>query len=442
MSLATTEPEIESNSIPERPTSPRVASVDAFRGLTILLMVFVNDLGDGAPSWLHHIHPSNADGMTLADLVFPWFLFIVGVSVPLAFERARALGTPRSKQVGHILIRTASLLFMGVVVMNSQEDTSKNAQFWRTIAFTSMILAWSSLPAKGRKVWLALKLLGVFGLVAFLASFRAEPGPARLPFWGTVETWSWLRIGWWGILGLIGWAYLTTAVLTLLFGKRREWLIGAMALLMTLHLAMNHDGLFSRLDQKPWLGAAKPAFEALNRGFEAIEPFVNLGESTGSLAAVAMAGCLLGSILRRDSDVTTPRSRLTWTAVFAFGLAVAGLLTDTFEGINKNAATPAWCFFSASLACVVWMVLYLLMDVAGYRKWSTLIRPAGANPLVAYFLHPITVGVVSLCGFGEKILAYQNSLDGRVVIGGSFAMACFVCAATGLLGRLGLRVKL
>ena len=53
-------------------------------GLTILLMVFVNDLGRAAPSWMHHIQPPDADGMTLADVVFPWFLFIVGVSIPLA----------------------------------------------------------------------------------------------------------------------------------------------------------------------------------------------------------------------------------------------------------------------------------------------------------------------------------------------------------------------
>jgi heparan-alpha-glucosaminide N-acetyltransferase len=99
------------------PPTPRgrVASVDALRGLTILLMVFVNDLGPAAPSWLHHLQPPDADGMTLADLVFPWFLFIVGVSIPLAFERARELGTPVWKRVGHILTRTAGLLIMGVI---------------------------------------------------------------------------------------------------------------------------------------------------------------------------------------------------------------------------------------------------------------------------------------------------------------------------------------
>jgi predicted acyltransferase len=74
------------------PAPGRVASVDALRGLTILLMIFVNDLGPAAPAWMHHIRPPNADGMTLADIVFPAFLFIVGVSIPLAFERARAAG--------------------------------------------------------------------------------------------------------------------------------------------------------------------------------------------------------------------------------------------------------------------------------------------------------------------------------------------------------------
>src|SRR5436309_7344933 len=96
------------------PASPtgRIASVDALRGLTILLMIFVNDLGRGAPSWMHHIQPPRADGMTLADIVFPFFLFIVGVSIPLALERSRAAGLSTWTQLGHILTRSAGLLLM------------------------------------------------------------------------------------------------------------------------------------------------------------------------------------------------------------------------------------------------------------------------------------------------------------------------------------------
>jgi hypothetical protein len=88
------------------------------------------------------------------------------------------------------------------------------------------------------------------------------------------------------------------------------------------------------------------------------------------------------------------------------------------------------------------MVLYLVMDVAGLPGFALLVRPAGANPLVAYFLHPITVGAVALAGLGGALLGYHDSPDPRVVVAGSLAMACFVCVMTGLLGKLGLKVKL
>src|ERR1700733_6539285 len=107
---------------PEPAVSARIASVDALRGLTILLMVFVNDLGHAAPAWMHHIQPPSADGMTLADIVFPAFLFLGGVSIPLAFERAQAAGKSKLTQLVHVLTRTAGLLLLGVIEMNSGHD--------------------------------------------------------------------------------------------------------------------------------------------------------------------------------------------------------------------------------------------------------------------------------------------------------------------------------
>jgi heparan-alpha-glucosaminide N-acetyltransferase len=423
----------------------RVASVDTLRGLTILLMVFVNDLGPGAPAWMHHIQPPRADGMTLADVVFPAFLFIVGVSIPLAFERAREAGKSGWRELGHIFTRTAALLLMGLIDLNRADDRSLQRPLWGLIAFSSLILAWSVVPREPgvrRKTMIGLKSLGIVGLLALLALYRREPLATDVPIWGHVEHWVWLRTGWWGILGLIGWAYLTVSILTLLLRGRREWLMGAMWILMVFHLAQARGGLFTRLNDKPWLGAARGVFAAFGRAIDGIDHYIGLAGATGSLAAVTMAGCLLGSILQRGSDVKTHRARLSWALTFIIGLILAGFVADKFEGINKIGATPTWCFFSAALACIVWTLLYLVMDVAGFRGWSIIVRPAGANPLVAYFMHPIVIWLIALAGLDSLLLGYKSAVDPGMVVGGSVAMAFFVCAATGVLARLGLRMRL
>ena len=87
--------------------------------------------------------------MTLADIVFPFFLFIVGVSIPLAFERAQAAGVSRWAQLLHILIRTAGLLLLGVIELNSEQDRSLPRNLWATLAFTPCCWRGASFPANG-----------------------------------------------------------------------------------------------------------------------------------------------------------------------------------------------------------------------------------------------------------------------------------------------------
>jgi predicted acyltransferase len=439
---------LEADQVPRNGDSKsraRVASVDAVRGLTIFVMIFVNDLGPNAPSWMHHIQPPNADGMTLADVVFPAFLFIVGVSLPLAIRREPMPPTQRLAQLGHILARTLGLLFMGLVQLNSEHDESLPGPLWGLLAFTALICGWCVVPRERgtkRAILLGLKIAGYIGLIVLLAQFRSSPQKTDIPFVGHVEQWVWFRTEWWGILGLIGWAYLTAAILWLTLGRRREWLMGAASVLILLHLAMRHGGLLARLDTKPWLGWFMPALKALQSAIGQLDQFVSLSDAIGSLAAISVAGCLLGSILRRDSDVATHRDRLSWGFTFTLGLLIAGFVCDGFEGINKISATPTWCLWSAALTCACWMVLYSILDVGGFRGWSILLRPAGANPLVAYFLHPITVALIGVLGWHGRLLAYQSSSDPQIVVAGSLAMASFICVATGVLGRLGLSVRL
>src|SRR5690606_39936170 len=86
--------------------SNRIMSIDIMRGITLFLMLFVNDVYiPGVPNWLVHAEASE-DGMGLADWVLPGFLFMVGLSIPYAIE-ARRRKNQRSKSLwSHILVRT------------------------------------------------------------------------------------------------------------------------------------------------------------------------------------------------------------------------------------------------------------------------------------------------------------------------------------------------
>ncbi len=206
---------------------------------------------------------------------------------------------------------------------------------------------------------------------------------------------------------------------------------------MALLYLAQHTGLFSRVDSRDWLTWAGSWIGHIETVFNWINSHASLGNS---LASISMAGCCLGSILTPGSDLHTHGQRLRWAAVFALWLVVAALLFDPLFGINKIRATPAWCFYCAFLATLAWVVLYWLMDVRGLRAWSIVVRPAGVNPLLAYILHPmlyLLAGVV-----GVRLGFYKSSeLPIFVNILGCLAMACLVVGLTGLVTRLGYRMK-
>ena len=413
------------------------------RGLTILLMVFVNDLGPAAPAWMHHIQPFDADGMTLADIVFPFFLFIAGVSIPLAAETAYQRGQSKSSMLQHIMTRSLALVLMGLTGVNRADEIRMGPDCWGLLGYISVILAWTAVPdTDGHKlrVFRSLKVVGVLGLIAAFATFQRAPISAEVLFYGHTTEWTWLTTSWWGILGLIGWSYLTVALLYFVLGPRRDWLMAAMSLLMLNFMVAQQGGFFTRVDDKAWLTAIRPGIDRLQTAVEWFNSYVSLSDVLGTLPATMMAGCLLGVVLRPNSDICSPRSRIGWSLTFAAGLFLAGVMTDTFAGVNKIAATPTWCLWCAALATLTWLALYAIIDIGGYSKWTKLIQPAGANPLLAYLLHPIILFVLSLTGLEETVRAYSTS-TATIAIAGSLVMAMTVCGLTALIARCGIRLR-
>jgi predicted acyltransferase len=95
---------------------PRVLSVDLLRGLTIALMILVNDPGD----WGHVFAPLDHapwNGWTLTDLVFPTFLFLVGTSIIFSLDARARKGDCRKTLTGHIILRCLKILLLQYILV-------------------------------------------------------------------------------------------------------------------------------------------------------------------------------------------------------------------------------------------------------------------------------------------------------------------------------------
>jgi len=434
---------IERELLPAEPMD-RIASVDALRGLVILLMIFVNDVAGvkAAPAWLKHVS-AKADGMTLPDMVFPAFLFIMGMSVPLALGRALARGQSRIRLLAKVLRRTLTLLVMGVLMVNMEQHNPGYRGLWGLLAYPAIFMAFLVVPLNPewkRKIFTIVRVIGFTTLAVLALAYRTADGKHLIlgPLFDQGDT-VWLRHSWWGILGLIGWAYLVTSLIYLALGRRREWLIGAAGLLAMLYVA-EHEGFFSRVDSRAWLAWAVPVIRQIELLVEGIGAHVSIGSSLGSLASISMAGCCLGAILLPGSRIRTHAERLKWAIIYGIGLALAAMLFDPLFGINKIRATPAWCFLCASITTLTWAALYYIMDVRKYRAWSLIVRPAGMNPLTAYILHP---WIYMIAGFLHLPIWFYKSSELPVIVTvlGSLAMAFAIVGLTGLIGRLGYRMK-
>ncbi|KAL1516877.1 hypothetical protein ABEB36_000715 [Hypothenemus hampei] len=98
----------------------RIKSVDVFRGLCIMLMIFIN-YGGGRYWFFQH---AAWNGLTIADLVFPWFLWIMGVSLVVSLQKKLHRAVPRQTLVVQLIRRSLILIFLGIVINSSKHILS------------------------------------------------------------------------------------------------------------------------------------------------------------------------------------------------------------------------------------------------------------------------------------------------------------------------------
>ncbi len=328
--------------------SGRLASLDAFRGLTIAGMILVNDPG----SW-EHVYPpllhAEWHGWTPTDLVFPFFLFVMGVG--MAFSLARRLETGgRSRLHLQVLRRTAILFALGLFLSAFPDFDLSRLRVAGVLTRIAVVYLLASLVvihlSRRAQAWTAPAiLLGYWAAMALVPVPGAGAGAGDFSPEGNLAAWidrallpGRLYRGTWDPEGLFS---TLPAVATALLGV--------------------FTGRWIRSEDRP--GRDRPGRDRPGR------------DRTEIAAGMFAAG---------------------WLAI------LAGLAWDLVFPINKNLWTSSYVLFTAGAALEGLALCYWLIDCRGVRRW--------AWPAIVYGLNPIAVYVLS--GLLMKLLDRIRFADG------------------------------
>jgi len=366
--MISTAPAAPSTGIAGQTTSTRVVSVDIFRGIIMALMIFVNDLASvrGLSKWTYHM-PAKVDAMTYVDMVFPAFLFIVGMSLPLAVrQRLR-----RNPSLGglwlHVALRSAALLALGLILANvdhcDQERVHLSPEAWGLLGLSGAILFWNVYTGLSRRVVWVLRFAGAALLVFMFAVFRRTVPGAE----------AWINFSYPEILGLIG---LTYFAVCLLYIPTRRWSVAPLAWLVVLVA-------YNSVCCAHWIQIDHVSLY--------LWPFGN-----GAMASLVMAGIVMSQIFL-DEERTGPARKMQLGLLMAILAFVAAWFLRPL-GISKIRATPTWALWTVAACCLLFTILYWLCDLKKQTAWAWLVRPAGSNTLLTYLIPDLYYFLVALTG--------------------------------------------
>ena len=325
----------------------------------MLTMLFVNDFAgmDGLPHWLHHA-ATDEDMLGFSDLVFPAFLFCVGLSIPFAVGARYRRGDNALNILGHVAWRTLSLVVMGIFSMNMRGvQGGLSGPVFTLLVIAGYFLVWNERCPR------ASRILGIL-LLAGLVVYKDIHG---MPF----------RHGWWGILGLIGWAYLPCALAFVALRGDTRKLIGFWLLTLVLCVLNAVPAI-----PKEW------SSRALILGFWPGGWTHPLLCATGMMTAMLLIQC-----------EGQPRKWMKSCLALVGAMLVLGLSSHRIWIISKNLATPTWAFFCLAISIALFGLLHGLADIQGHTRLARPISPAATATLTCYMMPSIWYAVQRLLGF-------------------------------------------
>src|SRR5262245_9688233 len=323
--------------MPSAPATERLLALDVFRGLTVAGMLLVNNPGNWGAIYPPLEHAA-WNGWTPTDLIFPFFLFIVGVSMTFSFAKAIEKGAARGELLRKSLKRAALIFLVGLLI----HGFPHYIQYLPTLripgvlqriaicfAIASVVVLYTDV--KGIVITIAALLFGYW----FLQTMVPVPG------------------GFTGVLkpGMDLGAYIDRAV----FGVKHTWIESR---------TWDPEGLLSSL----------PA------------------------VATALLGVLAGYWIRSNR---TQNEKIVGLFVAGNIGLVLGIIWGTVFPINKSLWTSSYVIFTGGMACHFLAMCYYLIDVKGYKWWTKPFIVFGMNAIAAFFLSAVigrTMNLIKLAG--------------------------------------------
>ncbi len=344
--------------------SGRLVSLDVMRGLTVAAMILVTDPGTYSAVYWPLLHAA-WQGATPTDMIFPAFLFMVGISIVFSTNARLARGNTRAQLAGHAVRRAAVLIMLGLAVNG----------------FPSYNLHYLRLPGILQRI--ALCYLAAALLYLFLGRFDRDGASAARETPRTVSAIlaciiAAILIGYWALLRFVSVPG---------FGPARYDSLGYLgayidrAVFTTPHL---------------WAYGLTPGY-GVTYDSEGIL-------STLPAIANTLLGVLTGLWLRTNSR---PRTKLLALLLVGTVLCAACWLCAPLMPINKRIWTSTFALLSGGVSLVALGFFYWLVDMRRSRWWTTPALIFGTNAILGFVLSSV---ITSLCVLRLRIGGSMLSL--------------------------------
>ena len=412
--------------MPEATTNDRLVSLDVFRGMTIAGMTLVNNPGTWSDIYGPLKH-AEWHGITPTDYIFPFFLFIVGVAIPISFRARSHEADSSGKLYRKIVIRAAKIFALGILIYAipffnfSETDAPQSIKILITLGFSAALFFYliDNFKIAG--------LLFVGSVVAIVVMSVAGVDIV----WHDLAT---MRIP--GVLQRIAVCYLIVSILYL----NTDWklLAGTGAALLLIYwflmTVVPVPGCeVTTIDDKACNLAAYIDRTLLTESHlwsqaKVFDPEGIL--STVPALVTTIAGVLTGVWLRTD------RSKVEKAAGIFFAgtvLLALGWSWSLVFALNKALWTSSYVLYTAGIALLTLGVCFWLIDVKGRDRWARPFVIFGVNALALYAFSGILsnlLGLVELPGkvslqdwiFGNLFLSWANPINASLAFAVSYVL--------------------